>query len=141
LAVIAPELERKLAALVSRLEDRAPTTRALVPSHGDFSIRQLLQTEAGLAVIDPDGACLAPPALDIAAFAARRVRGQTADLGSAVDVLDALVSGYGTRPPALKWYLAASVLIRADAPFVRLEDDWPARVAEIVDVAKSALQA
>ena len=54
-------------------------------------------------------------------------------------VLDALTAGYGARPEALSWYVSASLLRRAERPFRVLEEDWPARVEDLVADAEAAL--
>ena len=54
-------------------------------------------------------------------------------------MLDGLLDGYGAPPEALDWYLSACLLRRAERPFRALEEDWPARMEELVDAAEAAL--
>src|SRR6185312_2624745 len=48
------------------------------------------------------------------------VRGRAADGERLAAVLD----GFGARPPAFDWYLAAAILARAAHPFQRLVDGY-----------------
>jgi Ser/Thr protein kinase RdoA (MazF antagonist) len=139
IAAVLPHLGPRLQALVHRLSDRLPETEALVPAHGDFHVDQLLVDAGEIAVVDFDGMCLAPPALDLATYAADVVRGRDGDLENVHAVLDPLLEGYGARPPALEWHLAAAILGRAAHPFQRQVEDWPARATAMVSAAEASL--
>jgi ATP-binding cassette, subfamily B, bacterial len=139
-ATIAPELRPRLDRLLGRLASM-PRDVTLVPSHGDFSARQLLVRRGVLAVTDFDEFCLAPKALDPATFAAYFVRGRPGDLDAALAALADLCDGYGARPPHLSWYLATMILRRAARPFRYLEPDWHPRVEEMVTSAERAAAA
>ena len=76
IVAVAPDLRELVEPLVHRLERSLPTALALRPAHGDFHVDQLLLDDDGLAVIDFDQMCLAPPALDLATYAADVVRGR-----------------------------------------------------------------
>jgi hypothetical protein len=90
-------------------------------------------------VIDLDGLCLAPPALDLATYAADVVRGRGADSGAIAAVLDPLIDGYGGPPPDLEWHLATAILTRAAHPFQRQADGWQNRVRNMVAAAEAVL--
>jgi aminoglycoside phosphotransferase (APT) family kinase protein len=136
-AGIAPRLARRLGALLARLEASAPVDLPMVPCHGDFNVSQFLAHRGTLAVLDFDEACLAAPALDLAAYAANLVSGRPGDLDRARQALDVLVDGYGTRPRGLEWYLAATLVRRAPSPFRLHKRRWPERVTAIVDAAEA----
>jgi hypothetical protein len=140
LSVLEPPLQRPLRALVERLAAATPTARSLVPSHGDFNVAQLLKTRAGVAVVDLDRVCVAPPALDPASYGAYLVRGRPGDLETALAALDHLIAGYGRRPAHLAWYLSTMILRRGARPFRALEADWRDGVAEMVASAEAALR-
>jgi Ser/Thr protein kinase RdoA (MazF antagonist) len=113
-----------------------------VPAHGDFDADQLLQAKDGeLVVLDLDDVCLAAPALDLATYLADVVRGRGGDVSAIEAVCGPLLAGYGVRPPALEWYLAAVVLIRAPHPFHRFAPAWPQRVEGMVETAERVLAA
>jgi aminoglycoside phosphotransferase (APT) family kinase protein len=122
-------------ALGRRLTRERPAGLPLAAAHGDFHADQLLATDGELAVIDLDGLCLAPAALDLATYAADVVRGRPADDERLAAVLD----GLGDRPPAFDWYLAAAILARATHPFQRLAEGWEERVPAMVATAEACL--
>jgi len=136
-AAVLPELESRTAELVERLEDALPTDAELVCSHGDFEVGQLLEDGDDVALLDFDELCAAPRALDVANYGAHAAR--RGGSAAALAVTDAVLSSYGPRPDALAPYLAAAILIRAQAPFRKLEDDWPARVEALVTAAEDVL--
>jgi hypothetical protein len=135
---IAPGLRRRLHTLVRRLEVAAPVPGATVVAHGDFHAGQLLSRGGRLAVIDFDELCAAPPALDLATYAAHLVHGRGGELEAARIVLETAAGGYGERPDALDWYLATSILRRAPFPFRYLDEDWPDLVEGMVGAAEEA---
>jgi aminoglycoside phosphotransferase (APT) family kinase protein len=110
-----------------------------VSSHGDFEVGQLLCSGGGVTLIDFDELCAAPRALDLATYAAHAARGGGAEAARAV--ADDLVHGYGRRPRGLVPYLASAILVRAEAPFRKLEDGWPERVEALVGAAEKVLAA
>jgi Ser/Thr protein kinase RdoA (MazF antagonist) len=125
---------------VRRLGDSLPAGVALVPAHGDFHADQLLLREGEIAVIDFDQMCLAAPALDLATYAADVVRGRGADLDRVHAVLEPLLEGFGRRPEALDWHLAAAILGRAAHPFQRQVPGWPERSEATVAAAEASLE-
>ena len=138
-AAVAPSLARRTLDVLSRLEEHAPESAELVPSHGDFNVSQLLDVEGALAVLDFDEACLAPRALDVASYAANLVSGRPGDLAYADAALGALLDGYGERPEGLPWYLSASLLRRAPSPFRLHKRRWLERTESIVAAAEAVL--
>jgi hypothetical protein len=98
----------------------------------------VLRANGEIAVVDFDGMCLAPAALDVSSYVASLVEGPD-DLPRAADALDVLVGAYGARPGGVHWYLAAHLLGRARRPFTRLRPGWPDEVEERVAAAEAAL--
>jgi hypothetical protein len=137
---IVPSLEGRLERLVDQLEEAQPDDEVLVPSHGDFNRRQLLVHEGDLAVVDFDDMCLAPAAMDIANYAAHLVRGEAEMMVHLDAALDALVEGYGSRPPSLSWYLATSMLRQTLFAFRCFEEHWPERVEAMVKASEQTLR-
>ena len=137
LAAILPELAPRLEKLLARLEAAMPNG-LLVLSHGDFFARQMLGLDGDFAVIDFDANGWAPPALDLATYVTSLIRG-TEDISAGMSTLDALVTGYGSRPPGIPWYLAAVLLRRSSIPFRVLRHDWPEQVRERVAAAEAVL--
>jgi hypothetical protein len=135
---LAPQLRRRLERLLAELERALPAAAPVVTAHGDFNPRHLLQTDGDLALTDFDGLSAAPAALDLATYAAQRVRGDPNDLSGALSTLEELLHGYGERPPALAWYLSTMVLRRSPRPFRSLDERWPERLALMVDAAEEA---
>jgi hypothetical protein len=140
-AAVAPELAAQVRRLVRRLAATTPHGLAAAPAHGDYNLSQFLDVDGTLAVLDFDEACLAPPALDIAEYAANLVSGRAGDLEAAEPALEALLDGYGDRPDGVRWYLAASIARRAPTPFRRHKRHWPERMASILDAAEAVLPA
>jgi ABC-type multidrug transport system fused ATPase/permease subunit len=138
-AAVLPELRPRLDALLARLRDGLPGPTELVPAHGDFHVDQLLLRSDDIAVIDFDELCLAPPALDLATYAADVVRGRADDHERVTAVLGPLLEGYGDRPGALDWHLAAAILGRSAHPFQRQVEGWQERVEGTVAAAEACL--
>ena len=136
---ISPELTGRLERLLAELEASTPDAGPAVPSHGDFHARQFLNCDDGLVLIDLDRACVAPAALDASSFAAHVVDEGRSDLDAARLALERLLAGYGARPPGMSWYLATAILRRSPTPFRALHEQWPDRVASLVDAAADAL--
>jgi hypothetical protein len=138
---IVPELAERVRSLVAELQATIPAEGPLVPTHGDFHVDQLLRVGGELVLIDFDGMCLAGPAFDVATYLADVVRGRGGDLAAIDAVCGPLLAGYGARPAALEWYLAALILTRAPHPFHRLAPAWPERVEGTVRTAEEVLAA
>jgi hypothetical protein len=138
LRAVDPAAEAQIGRVLERLGARVPQGGPMVTSHGDFHSGELIRRGGELAVLDVDEACRAAPARDVATYAAHAAAHEGADPRA---VLDGLLAGYGAQPDALGWYLSASLLRRAERPFRVLEEDWPARVEELVDAAEAALDA
>jgi len=137
---VAPRLEGRVDTLVARLRRTMPERLPAVPCHGDFHVGQLRRGDAGLALIDLDDMTSAPPALDLASYAAHEPWGERGDLHAAREILEELVEGYGSRPEGLDWYLSALILRRSSHPFRRFRPDWPGRVEAMLAAAESALE-
>jgi hypothetical protein len=138
LATIVPTLASRLERLVRRLEENVPTGEP-VTCHGGFHASQLLQVNGEVGVVDFDGMCLAPGALDVGSYVASAVE-RPEDLPRAAETLDTLLAAYGSRPAGISWYLTASLLGRARRPFARFRTGWPAAVGERVAAAEKALE-
>jgi aminoglycoside phosphotransferase len=138
-AAVAPPLAAPVRGLLARLEEHAPAPGTLVPSHGDFNVSQMLDVGGALAVLDFDDACIAPPALDLASYAANLVSGRPGDLAHADAALAALLDGYGERPADLDWHFAVALLRRTASPFRLCKRRWPQRMAAIVGAVEEVL--
>ena len=137
--VVVPDLAVRVEELIERLTGDRPTDLALVPAHGDFHVDQLIVSDERFAVIDFDGMCYAPAALDIATYAADVVRGRKGDLDGVTAVLGGLLDGYGSSPDALNWYVCTAILARSTHPFRAQTPNWPQRVEAMIAAAEGAL--
>jgi ABC-type multidrug transport system fused ATPase/permease subunit len=138
IGALSEPLGRRAEALLGRLARELPGELPLVTAHGDFNSRQLLVTaDNRLALVDFDALCHAPAALDLATYAAYVVLGDEQALERSRLVLDGLIAGYGSQPPALGWYLATCILRRSARPFRYFEPDWPERVDAMLAAAES----
>ena len=93
--------------------------------------------DGDIAVVDFDGLCVAAQALKLATYAADVVHGGQGDLEKLQAVLEPLLEGYGDRPNALEWHVAAAVLARAAHSFQRQVPGWRDRVEATVAVAEA----
>jgi hypothetical protein len=139
-AHLVPELRRRLERLIATLEWRLPSGYALAAVHGDYAPGQLLVQEDGrFVVLDVDDARMGCAALDLATYAVNDVRGFAGDLETIDETLEALIDGYGGRPPDLEWHVAALLMSKVCHPFRRLRDGWPERVGGMLATAEAAL--
>ncbi|HEX2303359.1 MAG TPA: ABC transporter transmembrane domain-containing protein [Gaiella sp.] len=137
---VVPELDDRLQAFLRTLELTKPDLEGKVTAHGDFHAGQLVGVEGEFAVVDLDGMCSAPPALDLAGYASRLVNGDDdSELSAAALAVERLVDGYGSRPRSLPWYLATAILIRSPLPFHFLKPRWPVGIEKMVGAAEEAL--
>lgn len=143
IAELAPQFAGPTWAVVRALEDAPMVDSELVPSHGDFSARNILVGQDRLALIDWDRFQGADPARDVAylgvwAWVATLREGRSPDWR----VLERAVSVYGTlRPLAavesrLDFYVAAG-LVRIAHSLVRL---WPEDAHLVPQLAAEALR-
>jgi ABC-type multidrug transport system fused ATPase/permease subunit len=139
-SVIAPELVPRLQGLTDRLARRVPEHVPLGPAHGDFHVDQLIVNGERPVVIDFDGMCRAPAALDVATYAADVVRGRNGDLDRVFAVLETLCESLGGTPEFIEWYLSTAILCRATHPFRAQTPNWRERVRATVDAAEEVLQ-
>jgi ATP-binding cassette subfamily B protein len=138
-SAVVPELADRVDALVAWLAETIPDPGALVLSHGDLHVDQLLRVGTDLALVDFDELCLAPPALDLGTYIADVARGRSGDLAAIDAVRDPLLEGYGGRPAALEWHVAAVMLTRAAHPFEHFVPGWGRRVGGMVGAAEAVL--
>jgi aminoglycoside phosphotransferase (APT) family kinase protein len=131
-----PETAMRVAALTARLTAHAPGGLPMRPAHGDLTAGQMLDRDGTLAVVDMDTFCLAPPALDLASFAANLVSGRADDAEAAQMALEAMLVGYGPAPEGLDWYLAAAITRRLDRALRRMKRRWPERTLRLLEVAE-----
>ena len=144
---VRPDLAPRLVAVLDALRSSAPfhADGALVASHGDYNIGQLLAGADGLVVVDTDTLCRAPRAFDPASYAANVVSGRDGDLEAALELLGLLREGYGEVDGVplddgeLRWFLAAVVLRRADRAVRRFKKDWPERTGRTVAAVEALL--
>jgi Ser/Thr protein kinase RdoA (MazF antagonist) len=139
---VMPALTKDVTRLLANLAATMPDALVMTPSHGDFEAGQVVvgsEIPDGAAIIDFDELCLAAPALDVANFVIHGIRG-TDELDRGGAILDEFLAGYGPRPEALDWHLAASALYRASAPFRKLQDHWRERMAALVRLAVPLLE-
>jgi hypothetical protein len=136
-----PDLVERIAEVVTELGKHMPTYKTKVVSHGDFNVGQLLRNPDGkLAVLDFDTLCLAPPAFDVASYAANLMSGRVEDFNEMTAVRDRLVEVYPESAEGLEWYLAAMILRRLDRPVRRLKRDWNQRTDIILASAERLLR-
>jgi ABC-type multidrug transport system fused ATPase/permease subunit len=137
---VVPELDDRLQVFLRTLELTKPDLEDVVTAHGAFHAGQLIGADGEFAVVDLDGMCSAPPALDLASFASRLVTGEDDnELTAAASVIEGMVAGYGSRPRGISWYLATSLLRRAPTAFELLNANWPLRTERMIRAAEDAL--
>lgn len=138
IAFCRPDLSERIAALLTTLRNSAPTDAAAtyVVSHGNFDISQLIRTSDQTRVLAFDHLCRAPRALDVAQCAVNQTLGHSADHAKAVELLGALLSGYGADVPGIEWYTAAAFLGRLAKPLTQYQREWSARVEAILNAAE-----
>jgi Ser/Thr protein kinase RdoA (MazF antagonist) len=139
ISALVPSLAGRLEVLLRDLERMQPDD-GLVPCHGDFFSRQMLDLDGDYAVIDFDSACMSPPALDIATYVSSVVATRD-DLHDALQLAAEVAAGYGRTPAGISWFLAAVLLRRATIPFRRQAVDWPEQIERRLDAAVGALMA
>lgn len=142
-AELAPQYSRPIREVVEALASRLPPPAPLVPSHGDFSPRNVLVAPGRFALIDWDRFQWADPARDVAYTGvwcwARALREGAEPDASA---LDAAAESYDReRPGALT---AASLRFHAAAGLVRiahgLVELWPREAEFVPRLASEALR-
>lgn len=139
-AIALPELELRIARALDLLQATRPVGGACCPSHGDYTVGQMIEDDGRLWVVDTDTLCAAPAAHDLASFAANLVSGRAGDHSDACDALQRILIGYGAPPPGLDWHLAAAVMRRIDRPLRRLKKRWPERSERILASVEELLR-
>ncbi len=149
LAVVAPSLATRVATIEATLATRIEVAVAHVGlAHGDFHRQQILMTSSGLAVVDWDHACVAPPGLDLACFVADHMLSLTLAMArnpegvfqSGLSLIDNFFAAYeqaGGRVPANIWsHIAAQLLQCASKPFRQRWVDWPEATSSLLRLAE-----
>jgi hypothetical protein len=62
------------------------------------------------------------------------------DASAIAGVVDRLVDGYGSRPPALSWFLSTALLRKTHMPFRSLRENWPAETETLLTTAEKTLR-
>jgi energy-coupling factor transporter ATP-binding protein EcfA2 len=140
LARVAPALGDGLDRVCSMLSWTLPDDGRTVTSHGDLHVRQFLEAQGGLTLVDFDHMCSAAPAFDVSTLAAHEVTGREGDLERSRELLELALDGYGSAPADLEWFLAVGILRRAARPLRHFAGDWRDRVARIVEDAGTLLE-
>jgi hypothetical protein len=141
-AELMPALAAELSSLLGDLEARRPRALPLVTSHGNFHAGQLLEAPDGLVMIDVDRLCRTHAGYDIASYATHLAFGRSGppeEMEIVATAMASLLTGYGSRPEALGWFLANCLLRRAPVPFRYLDERWPDATAALVRSARDAL--
>jgi Ser/Thr protein kinase RdoA (MazF antagonist) len=146
---VQPELSARAEHLAREVCDRLVTqVSAVAPTHGDFHAGQVLLADGAVALIDFDGAVLAPPAADLASFMAHlewlACKGRLSS-ARAEALGHALLEGYQRRAaPPPKSELTpnrAAALLRIAPHFFRDRDpEWPERTEAVLDRIASLLR-
>lgn len=138
-AMALPAIASRLARATDILAASLPVGLARVPSHGDYTVGQMIEDDGRLWIVDTDTLCAAPPAHDLAAYAANLISGRAGDPADAHRALERIIAGYGPTPPQIDWYLAAAVMRRVDRPLRRLKKHWPERTENILAAVEELL--
>jgi Phosphotransferase enzyme family len=144
---LAPDLGILVTSILVQARHLSRSIPAMPPmfAYGDFKCDHLFASEHGLTLIDPDGCCLAEPALDVGKFLADLSFWYDADdLHGLEEAQAAFLEGYeidGNRTDLDRSRLyAALVLVRLTARRVMLSDpDWELRTQRLLIKAKSVL--
>ena len=111
--------------IVEQLDRCCPTQEALVPSHGDFSPRNVLGDVAGVVLIDLDRMQMADPAHDLAYWGAWAWATQAMnDLTPTWEVLGDLVSQYTGHLGDLSPAVGENLAFHQGAALVRIVHGW-----------------
>jgi hypothetical protein len=142
-----PDLADRIDVVVDQLQRYLPHLPQLVVSHGDFNVGQLLRGSGTtrdpannlLSVLDFDTLCLAPPAFDVASYAANLMSGRPEDFADMMAARDRVLQVYPSNVDGMDWYLAAMMMRRLDRPVRRLKRDWFGRTDVILASAERCL--
>ena len=140
---LAPDLTETFSQATVELEERREGDRELVPSHGDFSPRNVVIGSGRLVVIDWDRFQIADPARDVAylgtwCWAAHVRQGRQPDWS----VLDRTVTKYDTlRPQAavrerLHFHIAAGLIRIAHS----IVESWPTERSAVPRLIQEAVR-
>jgi aminoglycoside phosphotransferase len=144
LVLEAVEVHRRLGAdqglLASAVADQLartmPSNGRVVLLHGDFHCGQVL-VNGSVALCDLDRAGAGPAVADLASLYAHAfLDGGAAGASFAADFVDACAGeGMQVMPRELAWWIAASLVRGALAPFRRLRPDWREEAVRILGEA------
>lgn len=149
LRAILPEQAALFTSLLSRLQAKlANQDLRLAPSHGDFTIDQVVKRAAGgqLRMIDWDRAGAGDPAVDLATFHARlelQAIEKTLTPSQVSRAVAALHDGYrqhsGELPLQLSDRTALALLQLAVEPFRKRAAEWPGQIAALLRRAEQLM--
>jgi aminoglycoside phosphotransferase (APT) family kinase protein len=137
LAMVQPELTRRLDAVLAALAQRAADWGHAGVVHGDFHSRQLMVAGFSVALFDYDEIGRGDVLEDFGSFAADL----TASGREARSHLRWLLEGYGTTVPAegVAWHMAVQLLTRAYRGLLQLRPDFAERTQRCLSLAEEAL--
>lgn len=142
LAALDPALGERAERLLERLTSRAAALgpAPVVLTHGDYHPGQLLAHEDGTVLLDYDRAHAGDGAADLGNYTAHLVEGlgrerALAPNGPAAAVTAAYAASRGEAPDPsrIAAWTALGLLMRAPAPFRRLDSDWPSACRRLLD--------
>ncbi|MCC6314330.1 MAG: phosphotransferase, partial [Thermomicrobiales bacterium] len=140
---ILPAAQPRLDRIVGLLENRlARIDDELAIGHGDFYDDQAIVGDDGIALIDLDEIRIAHPMLDVGNMLAHLNFNETRGLVGR-NAREAFIAGMRERRNMderdIAVFEAAGLLKLAPGPFRRLEPNWRAGVADILDLTAQAL--
>jgi Ser/Thr protein kinase RdoA (MazF antagonist) len=146
LANLLPKQAPRVMHLSRALADGLAVTRGpLVPTHGDFALRQVVFARDGVALTDLDAAAIAEPANDIGSFLADldlHVVNGDLDVGRSGVIASRFLDGYRSvraLPAGTELYPAIHLLRVAPQPFRMRSREWCIRADALVDRAEAAI--
>ncbi|MBL8960018.1 MAG: aminoglycoside phosphotransferase family protein [Gemmatimonadetes bacterium] len=136
LTMLLPDVHAAARDALAEIERRRPAAGPPVPTHGDFYVKQLLDTGDGLACLDFDEAAMGDASDDLAVFVAhieRDVARGSILAHRATQIEDALLDGYGRHCGSLDLALAEHLLGLVHHPFRHRAADWAGDTRALVD--------
>lgn len=137
---LASRLDRVAREIASRLSGVDDVLRT---GHGDFYDDQAIVSGNDLTLIDLDELRLAHPAIDagnmLAHLASGNARGDDV-AGARAAFREAVLARQPELAAELATFEAAALVKLAPGPFRRLEEDWPAGIERILELAEGVLQ-
>ncbi|MBK8250544.1 MAG: phosphotransferase [Gemmatimonadetes bacterium] len=136
LTMILPDVHATAQSALAEIERRRPPAGPTVPTHGDFYVKQLVDTGRGLACLDFDEAAMGDATDDLAVFVAhieRDVARGTITAAQARVIEDAFLDGYGRRRGSLDLSVAEHLLGFVHHPFRHRAPDWAGETRTLVE--------